>query len=141
MDDPCPEIPRILQAHAETIPGLCRADVAATKFLATGQETYLDIRDTGTDNRTNRSLDPAKVLRKQEDEKKTKFSEACREALFHFTPMVFSVDGMGGKEVRASRKRLASKLVEKWKKQYSQVCDFLRPRFSVVSASAAPEIL
>ena len=104
-----------------------RGDISATNFWATGQETIFDVRVTDTDNRTE------KVLKKQEGEKKAKYSEACQEARLHFTPLVYSVDGMEGKEATAARKRLASMLAEKWKKEYSQVCGFIRSRLSVLA--------
>ena len=90
-----------------------------------------DIRVTDNDNNSYRTQDPAKVLGRQEKEKKAKYSDACREARLHFPPLVYSVDGMEGKEAKAARKRLASKLAEKWHKEYSQVCGFLRARLSV----------
>ena len=48
----------------------------------------------------------------------------------HFTPLVFSVDGLEGSEAQAARKRLASRLAAKWNRNYSQVCGFVRSRLS-----------
>ena len=78
-------------------------------------------------------LDSAAILRERKlnQENALKASLACTEAQMSFTPLVFSVDGMEGKEAKAARKRLASRLVEKWDRPYSHVCRFLRARLSV----------
>jgi hypothetical protein len=49
----------------------------------------------------------------------------------HFTPLVFSVDGMMGVEAKAASKRLAARLSFKWKRQYSEVCGFARSRLAL----------
>jgi hypothetical protein len=48
-----------------------------------------------------------------------------------FTPLIFSVDGLIGKEAKAASKRLASTLAGKWKRSYSEVCGFVRSRLSI----------
>jgi hypothetical protein len=48
-----------------------------------------------------------------------------------FTPLVFSIDGLLGKEATAASKRLASSLAGKWKRSYSEVCGFVRSRLSI----------
>ena len=48
---------------------------------------------------------------------------------------------MEGIEAKAARKRLASKLAEKWHKEYSQVCGFLRARLSVALVRATSQCL
>jgi len=136
-----PEIP-IFRTREELAPAVAlRGDISATNFLATGTEATFDIRVTDTDNATYRTQDPAKVLEKQEKEKKAKYSDACRKAHLHFTPLVYSVDGMEGKEAKAARKRLASKLAEKWHKEYSQVCGFLRARLPVALVRTTSQCL
>lgn len=92
-------------AHTVALHG----DVSAHGFWSRGTTAIFDIRVTDTDAAaSNRHLDPLKVLRRQEREKKDKYQEACLQAHQHFTPLVFSVDGLEGKEAMAARKRLAS---------------------------------
>lgn len=55
---------------------------------STSTTTVFDIRVTDTHGPTQRSQNPAKVLQKQEDEKKAKYLYACCEYQLHFTPMV-----------------------------------------------------
>jgi len=57
---------------------------------------------TDTEAASHRNKDPAKVLRQQEEEKKRKYLIPCQQAHKHFTPLVYSVDGLEGKEAAAS---------------------------------------
>jgi hypothetical protein len=71
------------------------------------------------------------VLAKHEKEKKDKYVEHCLARRRHFTPLVFSVDGLRGAEAEAATKRLASRLAAKWKRTYSEVCGFVRSRLAL----------
>ena len=84
--------------------------------------TRCSLRVTDTDAKSYCKRTPAKVLESQEKEKKRKYLEACLERRRHFTPFVFSVDGLLGREAQTFAKRLAAKLASKWEKSYSQVC-------------------
>ena len=96
------------------------------------------MRITDTDTPSNRNLDPLKILRRHETEKKRKYGERCAQAQRHFTPLVFSVDGLEGTEAQAARKRLASRLAAKWKRDFSSTCGFVRARiaFALVRATS-----
>jgi hypothetical protein len=118
-----------------------QGDVAVHGFWSRGTTTIFDIRVTDTDAATYRTRDPKKVLQGQEKEKKLKYGEACREAHMHFTPLVYSVDGMEGDELTAACKRLASRLAAKWKRHYSQVCGFVRSRLAFTLVRAASRCL
>jgi hypothetical protein len=78
------------------LPPELRGDVATHGLWRRG--TFLaifDIRVTDTDApASNRGLDPAKILKKHEKEKQAKYLEACLARRYHFTPLVFSVDGL-----------------------------------------------
>ena len=127
-----PSIPRVqrdgadILANTETL----RGDVSAHGFWSRGTTAIFDIRVTDTDASSYRNSDPVKVLKKQERDKKDKYGDACTEAHMHFTPLVFSVDGLEGSEAQAARKRLASRLAAKWNRNYSQVCGFVWSRLS-----------
>ena len=118
-----------------------RGDVAAHGFWARGTTAIFDVRVTDTDAASNRNRDPAKVLKKQEEDKKTKYGKLCKEAHMHFTPLVFSVDGMEGGEAKAARRRVASSLAAKWGRQYSQLCGFVRSRISMSLVRATSRCL
>ena len=118
-----------------------RGDVAVHGFWRRGTTAIFDIRVTDTDAASYRRKDPAKVLGDQEKAKKEKYGEACREAHRHFTPLVFSVDGLEGTEAKAARKRLASRLAAKWGRNYSQVCGFVRSRLAMALARSTSRCL
>lgn len=81
-----------------------------------------------TNAATFQNTAPAKVLAKQEKNKKAKYGQAYRQAHKTFTPLVYSVDGLEGTEASAARKRLASQLAAKWGQEYSQLCGFICSR-------------
>ena len=72
-----------------------------------------------------------KILSRQERKKKDKYLEPCLECRHHFTPLVFSVDGLQGVEATAACKRLAACLSKKWSRSYSEVCGFVRSRIAI----------
>jgi hypothetical protein len=107
-----------------------RGDLAVHGFWSKGQTAIFDVRITDTDQPSNRNTDPSKVLLRHEKEKKAKYGDLCIARRRTFTPLVFSVDGLLGKEATAASKRLASSLAAKWKRSYSEICGFVRSRLS-----------
>ena len=57
---------------------------------------------------------PDKILSQHKWRKKGKYPEACLERRRHFTPLVFSADGVMGEETKATTKQLAAALPNKW---------------------------
>ena len=55
--------------------------------------------------------------------------------------MVYSVDGMPGKEARATERRIASLLASKWDRQYSEMCCFVRRRIALSIARSTTLLL
>jgi hypothetical protein len=118
-----------------------RGDVAVHGFWKRGTTAIFDIRVTDTDAPSARSQDPAKILKRHEREKRDKYLDLCLVRRRHFTPLVFSVDGMRGTEAQAASKRLATHLSKKWKRTYSEVCGFVRSRLSMALARSASQCL
>lgn len=118
-----------------------RGDIAAHGFWRRGTTTIFDVRVTDTEVASNRGQDPKKVLKRHEREKKLKYNALCQERRRHFTPLVFSVDGLQGTEATAACKRLASLLADKWKRSYSEVCGYVRSRLSVALARSTSRCL
>ena len=85
-----------VRANSESteVPPENRGDVAAHGFWRRGTTTIFDVRITDTDAPTYRNRDPAKVLAAHEKEMKDKYLEDCLARRRHFTPLVFSVDGL-----------------------------------------------
>ena len=76
-------------------------------------------------------MTPEKVLAKAEKEKKTLYIQACLERRRTFTPMIYSVDGIPREEALAAQKRLAALLSYRLKREYSEMCGFVRARMSI----------
>ena len=118
-----------------------RGDIGVHGFWKTGQSTIFDVRITDTDCATWRDRDPHKVLAHHEKEKKKLYSKACSDRRRHFTPLVFSCDGMVAVEAKAAIKRVASLLSEKWHRPYSETCTYVRSRISISLVRAASHCL
>ena len=118
-----------------------RGDVAAHGFWTRGSTAIFDIRVTDLENQSQRGTEASKVLARHEVEKKRKYSAHCERQRKHFTPLVFSVDGMTGVECEAASKRLASRLAAKWKRSYGEVCGFVRSRLAIALVRSASRCL
>ena len=108
-----------------------RGDLSVVGFWKVGMTCILDIRITDTDCKSNIANPPQKTLDKAEREKKAKYSKPCAEQRRHFTPLVYSPDGMPGTETRAAEKRLAAQLAAKLDRPYSEMAGFVRQRMSL----------
>ena len=108
-----------------------RGDAACHGFWTRGRDTVFDIRITDCDAPSYRGRPWRKVLEAQEKEKKRKYLGTCRELRKDFTPLVYSVDGIPGREARAAERRLAAQLADKWSRPYSQMVHYVRCRMSI----------
>ena len=118
-----------------------RGDIGVHRFWKRGTATIFNVRITNTDAPTYRATDPTQVLLTHEKRKKEKYNQLCLDRRRHFTPLVFSVDGMRGAEATAASKKLAALLAAKWKRSYSDVCSFVRSRLSIALARSASQCL
>jgi hypothetical protein len=134
------DIPGVTGNGTDLPPDL-RGDIAAHGFWRRGTTAIFDVRVTDTDAPSNRGMDPAKILKRHEKEKRDKYLDLCLARRRHFTPLVFSVDGLRGGETQAASKRLASLLASKWHRTYSEVCGFVRSRLSVALARSTSQCL
>ena len=62
---------------------------------------------------------------------KDKYLHPCLERRHNFTPMVYSTDRIPGTEAFASQKNLALLLDNKLKREYLEICGFVRYRVSL----------
>ena len=122
---------------AEKVDPELRGDVGVHGFWKRGQTTIFDIRVTDTNASSNRGLDPKKVLKRHEKEKKGKYLAGCLARRRSFTPLVFSVDGLHGAEAKAAGKRLAASLSARWNRPYSEVCGYVRSRLAIALVRSA----
>ena len=90
------------------------------------------MRIMDTDAKSYRKKESTKVLEQHEKEKKDKYLQNCLEMRKDFTPMVYSVDGIPGREACNAEKRLATQLTGKWKREYLQMVYYVRVRMAIV---------
>ena len=108
-----------------------RGDVSARGFWSRRRVCIFDLRITDTDANSYSDRKSAKVLANAEKEKEDKYGKACRDRQRDFTPMVYSVDGMPGNKAKTAERRLAALLAVKWKREYSDVVNFVRVRMAL----------
>jgi hypothetical protein len=113
-----------------------RGDASAHGFWQRGRTAIFDVRITDTQSRSYRNKDYQKVLAQQEKEKKNQYLRPCLEMRKDFTPLVYSVDGIAGREAKNAEKRLAYHLSEKWHKQLPQMVYYVRIRMAIAVVRA-----
>ena len=87
-----------------------------------------DIRIVNLNAGSYLRMTPEKALAKSEKERKDLYLQACLERRSNFTPMVYSTDVIPRAEVLSAQKRLAALLSYKLKREYSEMCGFLKSR-------------
>ena len=130
-EEPEEEVVLEREEAREQSPGAERGDVSVHGFWKRGTTAIFDVRITNLDAHSHKKQDPHKLLAKAEQEKKGKYLEACLERRQQFTPLVFSADGMAGEEAKAAMKRMASLLSKKLKREYSEMCGYVKARMSL----------
>ena len=90
-----------------------------------------DIRIVKLDAGSYLRMMPEKALANLEKEKKDLYLQACLEHRRTFTPIVYSADGILGSEALAAQKRLAALLSYKVRREYSEMCGFVRAGMSL----------
>ena len=76
-------------------------------------------------------MTPEKSLAKAEKEKKYLYLQGCLESRKTFTPTVYSAGGIPRAEALAAQNRLAALLSYKLRREYSEMCGFVRARVSL----------
>jgi hypothetical protein len=109
--------------------GKC-GDASAHGFWQRGRTAIFDVRITDTQSRSYRNKDYQKVLAQQEKEKKNQYLCPCLEMRKDFTPLVYSVDGIAGREAKNAEKRHAYHLSKKWHKHLPQMVYYVRIRMA-----------
>ena len=73
----------------------------------------------------------AKAMATEEKEKKDKCFQTCLERRNSFTQILYSADGIPRTEAVAAERRLASLLINKLKREYLEMCGFIRVSISL----------
>ena len=90
----------------------------------------MQVVDCDTPSRRN-YIDSEKILESCARVKKLKYLQPCAERRRSFTPLIYSVDGMTGREAQAFEKRIAHLLAKKWERHYSELRGFVRGRMAL----------
>ncbi|KAL7530323.1 hypothetical protein ACHAXR_003422, partial [Thalassiosira sp. AJA248-18] len=110
-----------------------RGDASCHGFWKRGRTRIFNaVRITDTDVRSQQNKNVSKILAKHEKEKKDKYLCACHEMRKDFTPLVYSVDGIAGREAKNVERRIATILSDKWQRSYSKMVQYVRVRISSV---------
>ena len=114
-----------------------RLDIRARGFWRPGQNAFFDVRVTNADNNSQRNTKLETVLRKHEEEKKTKYNKRVME-IEHgsFTPLVFTTSGVMSHECTKFHKALAEKLSIKKDERYEVIMRYLRVKLSFFALKA-----
>jgi hypothetical protein len=94
------------------------------------------VRITDTQSHSYSNKDYKKVLAQQEKEKKNQYLCPCLEMRKDFTPLVYSVDGITGREAKNAEKRLVYHLLKKWHKPLPQMVYYVWIRMSIAVVHA-----
>ena len=119
------------QSGQVVVPAELRAEVSAHGFWKRGTIAMFDIRIVNLNAGSYLRMTPEKALAKADKEKKDLYLQACLERRRNFTPMVYSADGIPRAEALAAQKRLAALLSYKLKREYTEMCGFVRAQISL----------
>ena len=86
---------------------------------------------TNTEARSYSDLSSAKVLKNAEKIKKDKYLAPCLARRRGFIPLIYSIDGIAGKEAKSFERRTALLLAEKWDRPYIQMVGDVRRRMGL----------
>jgi hypothetical protein len=84
-----------------------RSDAGAHGFWQRGHTAIFDVHITDSQSCSYRNKDNQKVLAQQEKEKKNQYLCLCLEIQKDFTPLVYAVDGITGRNAKNAEKHLA----------------------------------
>ena len=111
--------------------GALVGDLKLRGFWQSQVDCILDVRVVDIDECPSHVNRPVRsVLASAESEKKRKYFDAVEFRRGTFTPFVLSVDGVLGQAAETFVKHLASTLVFKWDKSYSEVMGWMRATLS-----------
>ena len=111
-------------------------DAGAHGFWQCGRTAIFDVRITDTQSCSYRNKDYQKVLAQQTKEKKNQYLCPCLEMRKDFTPLVYSVNGIAGREAKNAEKRLAYHLSKKWHKPLPQMVYYVRVQMAIAVVHA-----
>ena len=134
--------PTLQPVAGEIINGLdgdnARPDIRARGVWRPAQNAFFDVRVTNTNSQSQKHQTTERVLEKQEREKKRQYNNRIMN-IEHgtFTPLVFSVTGVMGKECSVFHKHIADKIARKTEQSYNDVISVIRCKLSFLILRSA----
>ena len=111
--------------------GFTVCDLAVWGVWQPQTEALFDFHVCNTDAQSYANRPVTAILDIIAKSKKAKHRQACWESRADFTPFIVSTDGVIEWEGHYFLKRLASRLSEKWSRQYSETMNFVRTQLSL----------
>ena len=109
-----------------------RGNVLVHGFWKRGEDAVLDTQVVDCDASSRRNyMDSETILESCVRVKKLQYLQSCAERRHSFMPLIYSVDGMAGREAQSFEKRITHILTEKWERHYSELRGFVRGRMSL----------
>ena len=108
-----------------------QGDVLVHGLWNKGTGCVLDTWGTDTDAISYSDLSSSKVLKTSEKLTKDSYLALCLARRRIFMPLIYSVDGMAGKEAKSFERRIASLLAGKWDLPYSEMVGYVRRRMGL----------
>ena len=106
-----------------------RLDIVATGLWSPFERTFFDVRVTHPTAPSNVNLTSAQLYQRNENEKKRKYGERCRQSeKSGFCCLVHSTTGGMAPECEAFNKQLAHRIADKRKDDYSAVANYIRTK-------------
>ena len=121
------------------IPGdNAKPDVRARGVWRDDQNAFFDVRITNTNSALQHNVKTEKVLLRHEKGKKPENTRRIMN-IEHgtFTPLVFSVSGVLGKECSMFHKHMAEKIAKKFNQSYEKVITVIRCKLSFIILKSA----
>ena len=118
------------------IPNKSRADVSVHGFWKWGTTSLVDMRIVYLDAGLYLHQTSEKALATVEKEKKDKYLHPCLERKCSFTTIIYSAYAIPRTEIVAAQWRLALLLRNKLKREYLEMCGFVRACLSLVIVSS-----
>ena len=109
-----------------------RGNVLVHGFWKRGEDAVLDTQVVDCDASSRRNyMDSETILESCVRVKKLQYLQSCAERRHSFMPLIYSVDGMAGREAQSFEKRITHILTEKWERHYMldvvELANYSRP--------------
>ena len=117
--------------------GEIKGDLPIRDIWMQGTDSIHNMCVLNTDATSYQSQTPEKCLETVEKDKKEKYLDACLRHRWHFIPLFVSVDGLIEVKAETTLKRIAIRLVKRWKEPYSRTCKNVMSRIAITLFRAA----